>query len=103
MTIRHARTGQSEPRCTADLELARLLELLDSNQAGALTIADLRERGVRAPSQAVYTLQLAGYDIDRVHIQDPDGHGTLGYRLRASPASPEDRLAGEREAASSVA
>jgi hypothetical protein len=30
------------------------------------SVAALRERGVKAPAQAVYTLQLAGYATDRV-------------------------------------
>ena len=73
-------TGQS----VGDRDVARVLALLDADQAGALTIAALRDRGLQDPAQAVYTLQLAGYDIDRVYYAHPDGHRTLGYRLRAS-------------------
>ena len=84
---------------------ARLLALLESDEAGGLTIAALREHGIQAPGQAVYALQLAGHKIDRVNCEDSDGHTGLGYRVRASsPAAPSqsngpeviDRSAGRR-------
>ena len=68
-----------------DRDPTRVLTLLETNQAAALTIAALRERGVDTPAQAVYELQLAGYEIDRVVCEHPNGHATLGYRLRAAP------------------
>ena len=93
----HASTDQTEPQSIEDRDLARLLALLEADQAGALTIADLRERGLKAPAQAVYELQLAGYVIDRVYFQDQDGRRSLGYCLRASSASRPDRSTGSRE------
>ena len=68
---------------------ARLLAMLESDEAGGLTIAALREHGIRDPGQAVYALQLAGHRIERVNCTDSDGHTGLGYRVRASsPAAP---------------
>ena len=77
-----AGTDQIQPRSEGDRDVARLLELLEGDQAGALTIAALRERGVKAPAQAVYTLQLAGYGIDRVGCEDSNGRRTLGHPAR---------------------
>jgi hypothetical protein len=62
----------------------RLLALLESDQTGGLTVAALREQGIRAPGQAVYALQLAGHRIDRVNCEGSDGQTSLGYRLRGS-------------------
>ena len=63
---------------------ARLLALLESDETGGLTTAALRELGVTAPGQAVYALQLAGHQIDRVSYQDSDGNPKHAYRLRVS-------------------
>jgi hypothetical protein len=93
----HASTDQTVLQSMGDRDLARLLALLEADPAGALTIADLRERGLKAPAQAVYELQLAGYEIDRVHFQDPDGRRTPGYCLRGSSASRPDQSTGLRE------
>ena len=76
------------PQSAGDRELERVLRLLEGDQADSMSVAALRERGVKAPAQAVYTLQLAGYAIDRVSSTDPSGHQTIGYRLRGSPAVP---------------
>ncbi|MGZ4287925.1 MAG: hypothetical protein ACXVW5_27465 [Solirubrobacteraceae bacterium] len=78
-----ASTYQKRPQSLVDRDLARVLALLEDDQAGGLTIADFGERGVQAPAQAVYMLQLAGYDIDRVHREHPHRHRTPAYRLRA--------------------
>jgi hypothetical protein len=80
-----------------DRELARALALLQDDRAGSVTIAALRERGVKAPAQAVYDLQLAGHAIDRVSCTDPGGHRTFGYRLHGSPAGAAEPFAGLRE------
>jgi hypothetical protein len=64
----------------------RVLEPLEANRAGGLTIAALRERGIGTPAMSVYELQLAGYEIERVPCEHPDGHTTLGYELRAAAA-----------------
>jgi hypothetical protein len=61
-------------------DAARLLALLRHDRGGA-TAAAMRERGIEAPAQAIYTLQLAGYVIDRV----PGAAGerrSSAYRLR---------------------
>lgn len=81
----------SEGEC----ELARVLALLEGERAGAVTLSALRERGVKTPGQAIYTLQLAGYAIDRVSCTDAGGHTTLGYLLLGSPAP--NRSTGPRE------
>jgi hypothetical protein len=70
---------------TGDAE--RVLALLSGDPVGALTIASLRDRGVRAPAQAVYELQLAGYEIERVSSR-AGIQGTRAYRLATSPPSP---------------
>ena len=64
------------------------MALLEGDQTGSMTVAALRERGVKAPGQAVYTLQLAGYAIDRVTGTDLSGHRTLGYRLHGFSGAP---------------
>jgi hypothetical protein len=81
-----AGTDRVEPSSEGERELARALALLEGDQAGSVTIAALRERGVKAPAQAMYDLQLAGYAIDRISCTDPRGHRTFGYRLHGSPA-----------------
>lgn len=92
-----AGTDQIQPRSVGDRDVARLLALLEGDQAGAITIAALRERGVKAPAQAVYTLQLAGYGIDRVSCEDSNGRRTLGYRLHGPSGPVSDRMAGSPE------
>jgi hypothetical protein len=57
---------------------ARVLALLESDEAGGLTIAALREHGIQAPGQAVYALELAGHKIDRVNCEDSDGPRAWG-------------------------
>ena len=88
MSVRavHGGVDHPEPHVGGNRDSARVLTLLEANQTGGLTIAALRERGVKAPAQAVYELQLAGYEIDRVTFENPDGHATLGYRLRPASA-----------------
>jgi hypothetical protein len=77
---------------------ARLLALLESDQTGGLTIAALREHGIKAPAQAVYALQLAGHPIERANCEDSDGHTTPGYRLKASsPPATAGRVNGSPE------
>jgi hypothetical protein len=69
-----------EPEPAGD-EVARLLRLLRADTTGALTIAAMHEDGIRAPAQAIYALQLAGYDIDRVYDEHTEGLRTPAYRL----------------------
>ena len=93
-----ASIDQVQPHSEGDRELARALALLQDDQAGPVTIAALRERGVKAPAQAVYDLQLAGHAIDRVSCSDPRGHRTFGYRLHGSPAGAAEPFAGVHKA-----
>ncbi len=90
-------TDHVHPHSERDRELARALALLQGDQAGPVTIAALRECGVKAPAQAVYDLQLAGHAIDRVSCTDPRGHRTFGYRLHGSPARAAEPVAGVGE------
>ena len=86
-----------QPHSDGERELARVLALLEGDQASSVTLDALRERGVKAPAQAVYALQLAGYAIDRVSCTDPGGRRTFGYRLHGSPAPAAHPSAGPRE------
>jgi hypothetical protein len=73
---------------------ARLLALLESDETGGLTVEALRKHGIRTPGQAVYALQLAGHQIDRVSREGSDGRMRLGYRLHASSAAAPGRSNG---------
>ncbi|MGA2010602.1 MAG: hypothetical protein ABSH51_08740 [Solirubrobacteraceae bacterium] len=95
-------TGRSRP-APADPEQARTLELMRGDPPATVTIAQLQARGVRAPAQAVYGLQVAGHRIERVGCTDADGRRALGYRLadrdraqEGTPATVEDRPARRR-------
>ncbi len=90
-------SDHSHPHSEGDRELAHVLALLRGDRAGAVTIDALRERGVKAPAQAMYDLQLAGYRIDRVSCSDLGGHRTFGYRLHGSPAGAAEPFSGLRE------
>jgi hypothetical protein len=70
-------------------EAARLLALLKHNRDGGVTVAAMREHGIGGPAQAIYTLQLAGYVIDRVP-GDPTGRKAPTYRLRRGARYPKD-------------
>jgi hypothetical protein len=97
--INHTTTGpdQPRPRTQAERELARALALLESDPAGSVTLAELREQGVKAPAQAVYDLQIAGYAIDRVTSRHAGGQTSPGYRLRGTAPPTPDRPAGSRD------
>jgi len=77
---------RTAPRGVGNGEVAQLLALLEADQTGSITIAALREGGIKAPGQAVYDLQLAGYAVERVSCAAPGGGRTLGYRLRSRVA-----------------
>jgi hypothetical protein len=62
-------------------EAARLLALLREKRHSGVTVETMRQRGIDAPAQAIYTLQLAGYTIDRVS-GSASGHRTPMFRLR---------------------
>jgi biotin operon repressor len=56
-----------------------------------VSLAELRERGIANPAAVIYELELAGYEIDRVHR-----HGRLvGVRLDGS-AEPRPEAARRR-------
>jgi hypothetical protein len=97
--INHTATGPDHPRprTHAERELARALALLESDPAGSVTLAALREQGVKAPAQAVYDLQIAGYAIDRVTSRHAGGQTSPGYRLRGPAPPTPDPPAGSRE------
>jgi hypothetical protein len=85
---RHARAVPEPPQSTTGDDRqtlggndGRLLALLSADPAAALTVGALLERGVLAPAQTVYGLQLAGYQIDRVPHRTPDGTQATGYRI----------------------
>jgi len=85
MRLSMVKIGDGDRLCVqteAERELGRALALLEHDQTGSVTLAALRERGVTAPAQAVYDLQLAGYAIDRITSTGPGGRTTSGYRLR---------------------
>lgn len=83
--MRGDQPASAEPHGTgAARDVARLLELLNADPTHALTVAAMHDAGIGAPAQAIYMLQLAGYDIDRVFCTHPDGHRTPGYRLRVT-------------------
>jgi len=62
----------------------------------ALTVVELREREIEAPSQA-NTLELTGYQVDRTPVRQKQGRQRMGYRPCAgSPPADHgvDALAG---------
>lgn len=78
------------PPATSDR--ARLLDLLGTEQGEALTISDLRERGVRMPGQAIYEIELDGYLVERVRRCGRTRPCTVvGYRLGAPAANTRRR------------
>lgn len=50
--------------------------LLEALSGGSLTMAQLRERGVQRPGEAIYELQLSGIAVEREHRS-----GAATYRL----------------------
>jgi len=80
MTIQPQHPTTRPPHTPRDRDAARLLALLQNHQHDTLTIAAIRAHGITTPAQTIYTLQLAGYDIDRA---PPPGNpnGPPGYRL----------------------
>lgn len=79
-----------------DHDTTRMLELFDIAASRPLTLADLQDGGVAMPGQALYELQLAGYQIARVYGRDETQRRTLiGYRL--------DRFGGPRAGADALA
>jgi biotin operon repressor len=63
-----------------------LLRVLREAGDRPVSLLELRERGIANPAATIYELEVAGYEIDRVHR-----HGRLlGVRLgaRAAPHAP---------------
>jgi hypothetical protein len=65
-------------------DAARLLALFKRGGASGVSVVEMRQRGIEAPAQAIYTLQLAGYVIDRVPAPWSGGKAPV-YRLRGRP------------------
>jgi biotin operon repressor len=66
-----------------------LLKALRDAGDRPVSLPELRERGIANPAAMIYELEIAGYEIDRVHR-----HGRLvGVRLgaRAAPHAPAVR------------
>ena len=66
-----------------------LLRVLRDAGDRPVGLPELRERGIANPAAMIYELEIAGYEIDRVHR-----HGRLvGVRLgaRAEPHAPTAR------------
>jgi biotin operon repressor len=66
-----------------------LLKALRDAGDRPVSLPELRERGIANPAAMIYELEIAGYEIDRVHR-----HGRLvGVRLgaRAEPHAPAVR------------
>jgi biotin operon repressor len=66
-----------------------LLKVLRDAGDRPVSLPELRERGIANPAAMIYELEIAGYEIDRVHR-----HGRLlGVRLgaRAEPHAPAPR------------
>jgi hypothetical protein len=80
------RTDPAAPERAWGRDASRLLAMLKRDRDTGVTVAAMRERGIDAPAQAIYTLQLVGYAIDRV----PTGlnrRAAPAYRLRAGARS----------------
>ncbi|HTP18467.1 MAG TPA: helix-turn-helix domain-containing protein [Solirubrobacteraceae bacterium] len=75
-----SKADQTELQRAWGRDAARLLALLRKEPWSGVTVEAMREQGINAPAQAIYTLQLAGYTIDRVSGA-ANGHGTPVYRL----------------------
>jgi hypothetical protein len=86
----HASTQPGDLPRRWDRDLPRLLGLLEDNCAEAVTISRLQEQGTEAPGPAIYTLQLTGYQIERVPIRRPNGRNTAGYQLRPQASRSSD-------------
>ncbi len=84
MSIQVPRRRSAQPvlRPPADHEAARLLALLLRDGDAGLTVFEIQERGIEAPAQALYALQLAGYEIERTPLLCHDGHSVVRYRVR---------------------
>jgi hypothetical protein len=81
--------GQAVTGLRGQPDRARLLDLLGGDESEPLTTADLRERGVRMPGQAIYELELDGYPVERVyHHSQARRCKVLGYRLGGASMHP---------------
>lgn len=65
-------------------EAARLLALLREERDSGVTVETIRQHGIDAPAQAIYTLQVAGYTIDRLSGA-ANGQRMPVYRLSGGP------------------
>ena len=79
------RVEESGPLRLRDPDAAHLLDVLAEHEGFPMTIAQLRDEGLHAPAQAIYELQLAGYDVERLAVRGGRELPSIGYRLRAAP------------------
>ncbi len=77
-------TEKQTARRAETRDAVRVLELLVVAEGCGVMIADLRERGVQAPGQAIYELELAGRQINRRFAPSSDGRHIMRYRLAVS-------------------
>lgn len=104
MRLRPLNTDEIDPLSAdteAERELGRALTLLQENLTGYVTLAELRERGITAPAQTVYELQLAGYTIERITSTAVGVRMPPGYRMHEPVADETDQPAGYEEFVSS--
>ena len=90
------------PRCVAQARIA--VRLVSSPLP---TPQHYQDESPEAPGQAINTLQLRGYQIERVPVQRPNGRNATGYRLslqasRPSSTSPNTRSRRLRSSPSSA-
>jgi hypothetical protein len=93
VTIRAFRASalRAVPQGAQDRDLGRLLALLEANTTGGVRIAALPEAGIEASLQAVYELQLAGYEVERVCCARSNGEAIFGYQLRGRVADSREQ------------
>lgn len=74
-------------------DAARLLALLRQERPRGVTVEMMRQRGIEAPAQAIYTLQLAGYTIDRLSGAASRHRMPVSGRRESRAGEVEHRLA----------
>jgi biotin operon repressor len=84
----NARVPQDLARRRQDIVLRALRDAGER----PVSLVELRERGIANPAAVIYELELAGYEIDRVHR-----HGRLvGVRLGAAGEPRREAARGRR-------
>lgn len=84
--MRAATIGRVTPRDLAHRRQDMVLRALREAGDRPVSLVELRERGIANPAAVIYELELAGYEIDRVHR-----HGRLlGVRLGGGAEPPPE-------------